>query len=66
VGIAALHSPTTAITDFVSVARAYADDVVAAGGRVELSFPVDAIRQLPDRVEVRSGERSLTFDRLVV
>jgi L-2-hydroxyglutarate oxidase LhgO len=66
VGIAALHSPTTAITDFVSVARAYADDVVAAGGRVELSFPVDAIRQLPDRVEVRSGERLLTFDRLVV
>ena len=32
-GLVALHSPATAITDYVAVARAYADDVVAAGGR---------------------------------
>ena len=31
-GIAALHSPHTGIVDFAAVARAYADDVRAAGG----------------------------------
>ena len=65
-GVAALYSPATAITDYAAVARAYADDIVAAGGRIELSFPVEAIRQHAGRVEVRSGERALDFDRLVV
>ena len=34
-GVAALLSPTTAIVDFPAIARAFADDVTAAGG---LSF----------------------------
>ena len=33
-GIAALHSPQTAIVDFPAVARALADDVRAAGGEI--------------------------------
>jgi L-2-hydroxyglutarate oxidase len=33
-GIAALHSPETAIVDFAAVARALADDVQEAGGQV--------------------------------
>src|SRR5579871_1592129 len=33
-GVAALHSPRTAITDFAAVARALADELVARGGRV--------------------------------
>ena len=33
-GVAALHSPRTAITDFAAATRAYAADVVAAGGQV--------------------------------
>lgn len=33
-GIAALHSPETAIVDFRQVARALGDDIVAAGGQV--------------------------------
>src|SRR3954453_21431066 len=35
-GIAGLHSPTTGITDYRAVARAFADDVRAAGGSVRL------------------------------
>ncbi len=35
-GVAGLHSPSTAIVDFVAVTRAYADDVVAAGGTLLL------------------------------
>jgi L-2-hydroxyglutarate oxidase len=33
-GVRALHVPGTAITDFVGVARGYADDVLVAGGSV--------------------------------
>ena len=31
-GVAALLSPTTAIVDYPAIARAFADDVTAAGG----------------------------------
>jgi L-2-hydroxyglutarate oxidase LhgO len=46
-GAAALHSPETAIVDFAAVARAYADDVRAAGGEIRLGFEVTAIRRAP-------------------
>jgi L-2-hydroxyglutarate oxidase LhgO len=52
-GVAALHSPATAITDFGAVAEALADDIRAAGGEVQLGTEVG-----PERV---GG-----FDRLVV
>jgi L-2-hydroxyglutarate oxidase LhgO len=65
-GVSAIFSPRTAITDYVRVAEAYADDVRAAGGSIEFGFQVDAISQRGDGVEVRSGERNLRFDRLVV
>jgi L-2-hydroxyglutarate oxidase LhgO len=44
-GVAALHSPTTAIVDFVEVALAYARDVEELGGSVRTSQEVQAIRQ---------------------
>ena len=65
-GVAALFSPHTAITDYVAVARAYADDIRAAGGSVEFGFAVDGITQRAGKVDVRGRERSLTFDHLVV
>jgi L-2-hydroxyglutarate oxidase len=42
-GIAALHSPETAIVDFAAVARSLADDVRAAGGEVLLEAAVEGI-----------------------
>jgi (S)-2-hydroxyglutarate dehydrogenase len=42
-GLAALHSPDTGVVDFVAVARAFADDVQRAGGRVETGRGVQAI-----------------------
>ena len=33
-GVAGLHSPATAITDYRAVARSYAEDVVTAGGEL--------------------------------
>jgi (S)-2-hydroxyglutarate dehydrogenase len=65
-GVAAIFSPRTAITDYVAVANAYADDIRRAGGSIEFGFAVDGISQRTGRVEVRCGERNLSFDRLVV
>ena len=71
-GLAALHSPRTAVVDYVAVCRALADDVIAAGGVVRLSSPVEAVRPTGpsgSQVEVDvgrgSGERPLVVDRLV-
>jgi L-2-hydroxyglutarate oxidase LhgO len=66
-GVAALHSPSTAIVDFSAVARAYAADVTAAGGGVRTGFAVTGIERRDNeiRVTARSGEQ-LAFDRLIV
>ncbi|GAA0250466.1 L-2-hydroxyglutarate oxidase [Cryptosporangium japonicum] len=61
-GAAALHSPTTAIVDYVAVARAMAADLSRAGGEVRLNAPVTAIEPAGDRLRVR-GE---VLDRLVL
>jgi L-2-hydroxyglutarate oxidase LhgO len=42
-GVAALHSPETAITDFAAVARSYAEDVQKAGGEIRLATEVTRI-----------------------
>ena len=47
-GIRALWSPRTGITDFTLVTRAFAEDVAARGGAIELSRPVTAIERRPD------------------
>jgi L-2-hydroxyglutarate oxidase LhgO len=65
-GVAGLHSPHTAITDFVAVTQAYADDVVAAGGSVRLGTPVTGISQQRGAVQVTAGGEQLEFDRLVI
>lgn len=43
-GVAGLHSPSTAITDFPAVTRTLADIVVAAGGRVRIGTEVVGLR----------------------
>ncbi len=65
-GVEALHSPHTAITDFVAVTQAYADDVVKAGGTVRLSTPVTRIVQRAGVVDVHTPRELFTFDRLVI
>ncbi len=66
-GVAALHSPHTAIVDFPAVARAYADDIRAFGGSVRLGFRVVAIDRAAGELRVRSADgEGLAFDRLIV
>ncbi|MDR7251500.1 L-2-hydroxyglutarate oxidase LhgO [Nocardioides sp. BE266] len=67
-GLAALHSPATAITDYVGITRAIADEVVSSGGEVRLSSPVTGIRREAGRVlvQVAGGGAPLAVDHLVV
>lgn len=67
-GLAALHSPHTAITDFAAVARALAEDLVAAGGEVRVSAAVQRVQQSTTggaRVELLGGE-AFDADRVIV
>ncbi|MDS1271400.1 L-2-hydroxyglutarate oxidase [Lipingzhangella sp. LS1_29] len=54
-GVAGLHSPSTAVTDFGAVARQLACDVTAIGGDIRLSSPVLDLRQDDDGVDVLTG-----------
>ena len=54
-GVAALHSPTTAIVDYRAVARALADDVAASGGKLLLGQAVSDIRPEAGGVAVYTG-----------
>jgi L-2-hydroxyglutarate oxidase LhgO len=66
-GVAALHSPTTAIVDYRAIARRMADDITDAGGRVEFDAVVSAIDCVGDsRVAVAANGERETFGRLVI
>ncbi|MEU1343501.1 L-2-hydroxyglutarate oxidase [Streptomyces sp. NPDC005827] len=65
-GVAALHSPRTAITDYPAVARAFAQDVVDGGGEVRLGFPVTSITTVPGGIEVASGQDRVRVARLIL
>ena len=66
-GVAGLHSPHTAIVDFVAVAGAMAADVRAAGGEIRTGVSVARITQNGSgpRIELHSGE-TVGADRVVV
>lgn len=65
-GVAGIHSPTTAITDYVAVAHAFADDVRAGGGSVVLGSEVRAISRADGRARVATAEDEFEFDLLVI
>jgi (S)-2-hydroxyglutarate dehydrogenase len=66
VGLAALHSPATAITDFAAVARVLAGQVEAAGGEVLLSTDVTGLGREGGGITVDSHVRRHVVDRLVL
>lgn len=65
-GLAALHSPETAITDFVAVAESYARDVEALGGHIRLGARVLGMRQSPDAVHLATSEGPVSATQVVV
>ena len=65
-GLAALHSPKTAITDFGAIAESYAKDVVGGGGRIRLSSPVTSIGRSGGAIEVTTPTGPTTVRRLII
>lgn len=66
-GVAALHSPTTAIVDYRAVAQAMVEDIEARGGRVVLGAAVTAIdTSSTRRVELVAGDQVHHVDRLII
>jgi L-2-hydroxyglutarate oxidase LhgO len=66
-GVAAVHSPKTAITDYASICRALASDLVAGGSTLMLGTEVTGIRQGAGDVRARTAhQEELTFDALVL
>ena len=65
-GVAALHSPTTAIVDFGAVTRRLAADAAALGADIRTGVPVRAISQDAAGVTVRADGDRLAFDELVI
>jgi L-2-hydroxyglutarate oxidase LhgO len=67
-GLAALHSPETAITDYPAITRALADEVFAAGGGVRLGARVVDIRREAGGavIQVEGDPMPLRFDHVVV
>src|SRR4051794_39791046 len=65
-GIAGLHSPTTAITDYRLVAQAFADDIRRAGGTVRLGAAVSGISTSRRGVRVETHDDTYELDRVVI
>ena len=66
VGIAALHSPRTAITDYVAIAVRMGQEIEAAGGRILLSTRVTGVVRSMGRIEVVCEPDRHPVSRLVL
>lgn len=66
VGLRAVHSPHTAIVNFVAVAERLAEDVRAHGGEIRTGQPVAGLEQAADRVWVTAGGQRRAYDTVVV
>jgi L-2-hydroxyglutarate oxidase LhgO len=65
-GVAALHSPRTAITDYVAIAVRMGRDIEEAGGRILLSTRVTGVVRRPGRIVVECDGDHHAVSRLVV
>lgn len=52
IGIAALHSPTTAIVSYESIAKQIAKDIIAKGGKIQLSAEVKELKNNADGIQI--------------
>jgi L-2-hydroxyglutarate oxidase LhgO len=64
-GVAGLHSPATAITDYRAVARSYAEDVVTAGGELRLGAEARA-SVAGARARVEADGDTVELDHLII
>ncbi len=65
-GVAALHSPHTAVVDYTSIAETMAQRVHKAGGQVLLNQEVVAVQRSDGGCTVSTPTQTHRFDRLIV
>lgn len=65
-GVAALHSPHTAVVDYAAITEAMAEDIRQGGGRILLGHEVTRIAHANGKVQVTTSAAELVFDRLIV
>jgi L-2-hydroxyglutarate oxidase len=65
-GVAAVHSPHTAVVDFAAVARALAADVEAGGGTVALGQRVERVVEGASTVSVTAQGPPTRVERVVI
>ncbi|HKX65664.1 MAG TPA: L-2-hydroxyglutarate oxidase [Intrasporangium sp.] len=66
VGLAALHSPRTAITDFVAVAEAMGKEILDSGGEVHLGTTVTGLERSAGGIDVQCDSVRHRVDLLVL
>jgi len=64
-GVAGIHSPHTAIIDYVAVCRALAADLKLAGGTIMTSNQVTAIHNSGSTVQISATELTEEFDLVI-
>lgn len=65
-GVAAVHSPETAVVDYAAITEAMAEDVRRAGGNIMLGQEVTAVNNAGGTVNVSTTAGAHSFDRLIV
>ena len=65
-GIAALHSPNTGVVDFPAVARAYGEDLLAAGGSIHYGCEVLGLDERGGKTAIRHSAGETLARRAVV
>ncbi|MET3950694.1 L-2-hydroxyglutarate oxidase [Arthrobacter sp. UYEF36] len=65
-GVAAVHSPETAVVDYAAITEALAEDVRRAGGKIMLGQEVTAVNIAGGTVNVSTTAGAHSFDRLIV
>lgn len=64
-GLAAIHSPTSAIVDYTEVAESLALDLREAGGAIRLSHQVRSVRRMPRAIEIVTDSGDHPVDAVV-
>ncbi|MDQ0075784.1 L-2-hydroxyglutarate oxidase LhgO [Arthrobacter oryzae] len=65
-GVAALHSPHTAVVDFAAITEAMAEDIRSAGGQILFGHEAVAVTTEHGKVRVTTSHAEFVFDRLIV
>lgn len=65
-GVAALHSPHTAVVDYSAITETMANDLRQHGGNILFRHEVTGIREGATNVQLRTPQQTLSFDQVIV